>query len=586
MPDTPDDLVPLDADHPESDAARRDRWVSSEDIRTVADPSQPEASKGVTLPRQVAAELRILQSVLDSLGDALIVVDPDGRVVLCNPATSELIGRDLHGLSLEEWTRDYVMFRSDGFTSYPREERPLVRALRGETVEREQVYMTDATTARAKWFSVSAAPLRDEIGAVQGAFSVLRDMTREKRNEEILRLHDSALQSSSEGVTLADATRPGAPIVYANRGFEHMTGYSCEELLRLGWHALHGPETSQKALQVIRDAIRTRSECRVELVNYRKDGTQYWCRVAVTPMHDDYGRLTHFVGVHSDITELKRTEERLRAARDQLREAYRRMKRNIDAAADVQKALLPSHLPKAPWGSVAWRFLASEELAGDILNAFRLDENHLGLYVLDVCGHGVAAALLSVTVRRFLSASFSPSSMVIDYQGDPSRLRIVPPAEVAERLNRRFAWDAERGQFFTVVYGVLNTRTRELRYVLAGHPRPILLPAKGAPASLKGSGYPIGIMDEPHEEYAIQLEPGDRLLFYSDGVPDARTSANELFGDARLIRALEEGRDKPLDVCVEHVLRRVRAWCGNAPLRDDVSLLAVGLAPQPGDDED
>ena len=97
----------------------------------------------------------------------------------------------------------------------------------------------------------------------------------------------------------------------------------------------------------------------------------------------------------------------------------------------------------------AWVFKPCEELGGDILNVFMLDEQQVGLYLLDVSGHGVTAALLSVTLNRVLSPAPSPHSL-LKQQG-----RLMPPAEVAEQLNREFPMDPTTGQYFTLLYGIL-----------------------------------------------------------------------------------------------------------------------------------
>ena len=106
-------------------------------------------------------------------------------------------------------------------------------------------------------------------------------------------------------------------------------------------------------------------------------------------------------------------------------------------------------------------------LAGDILNVFRLDERYVGLYLLDVSGHGVAAALLSVTVSRFLSPVRDPASLLwwreeADGSG-VTRYRLQPPARVAARLGERFPFDDKTGQFFTLVYGLLEREWRSRR---------------------------------------------------------------------------------------------------------------------------
>ena len=115
---------------------------------------------------------------------------------------------------------------------------------------------------------------------------------------------------------------------------------------------------------------------------------------------------------------------------------------------------------------------------------------------------------------------------------------MTPPAEVADRLNQLFPYDTRTEQFTTMVYGVLDTRTGEFRYVSAGHPGPVYLPAGARPVILESSGSPIGLAEDAYGERSVRLAAGDRLYLYSDGVPEAMDPAGELFSDARLLEAL------------------------------------------------
>ena len=114
--------------------------------------------------------------------------------------------------------------------------------------------------------------------------------------------------------------------------------------------------------------------------------------------------------LQEEVAERKRAEEALQESMDHVQQANARMRKDLDAAARVQQALLPETLPDVPGVSLAWNFRPCSELGGDSLNVFPLDEHHLGLYVLDVSGHGVSASLLSVTLSRVLIPRRDPSS--------------------------------------------------------------------------------------------------------------------------------------------------------------------------------
>ena len=136
---------------------------------------------------------------------------------------------------------------------------------------------------------------------------------------EARRLVDLAVRSSGNGVVITDATLPDNPIVYVNPAFELMTGFSAEEAVGRNCRFLQGLDTDQPALDELRVAIRESCECRVVLRNYKRDGALFWNELSVSPVYDEEGRLTNFVGVQNDITERKRVEEALRKSEDRLR---------------------------------------------------------------------------------------------------------------------------------------------------------------------------------------------------------------------------------------------------------------------------
>ena len=153
----------------------------------------------------------------------------------------------------------------------------------------------------------------------------------------------------------------------------------------------------------------------------------------------------------------------------------------------------------------------------------------------------MAAALLSVTLSRLLSPPSEPSSILIRGGNAGDRLDVTPPAEVAARLNRLFPFDTATEQFATMVYGILDSTTGEFRYVSAGHPGPVHLPAGAEPVILESRGTPIGLADDAYEERSVRLSAGDRLYLYSDGVPEAMDPAG-----ASVRRRPAPGGDQPV----------------------------------------
>lgn len=271
-------------------------------------------------------------------------------------------------------------------------------------------------------------------------------------------------------------------------------------------------------------------------------------------------------------------EKSLARRNKELKTANKRMKQDLEAASGIQRSLLPAKTPDIPGFNFAWKFKPCDELAGDSLNIFTFDDQHVGLYVLDVSGHGVPAALLSVTLSRLLSPTSDQSTLVKQKLKNSAGFSVVPPAQVAEQLNRQFQLDNKTGQFFTILYSTLNIKTGEFRYVSAGHPSIALLSRNADPSLLENPGFPVGFIETAeYDENLIRLNPGDRLYIYSDGITEAKNIRNELFGEKRLIDILHKNLYLPLDESLSALLMSLEKWSGTGEYEDDITILALEM---------
>ena len=271
------------------------------------------------------------------------------------------------------------------------------------------------------------------------------------------------------------------------------------------------------------------------------------------------------------------TQLAVKQGRDALARAHQRMKRDLEAAAKIQQTLLPADDVKIPGARCAWRYVPCDELAGDTLNVIPLGDDKTGLYVLDVRGHGVPSSLLSVTLSRMLTGAGDSSTIL--RAGDDS---ITEPAEVARELVRRFPYDNENLQYFTIVYGVLDTTRNRFTYVSAGHPPVVHLRRGADPVLHSSTGPPIALVPaelapSEYEEVVVALEPGDRLYLVSDGIPEAHVPDGEEYGDERVAHTLLGLLDTDLDASIGHLLDDVWAWTGGAGPNDDVTILAIEI---------
>lgn len=278
--------------------------------------------------------------------------------------------------------------------------------------------------------------------------------------------------------------------------------------------------------------------------------------------------------------DLTARNEELAGRNRELQEAAGRIRKDLDAAAKVQRGLLPKAEPECQGYSFSWQYYPCTALGGDALDIYRIDNEHVAFYLLDVSGHGVPAALLAVTACRSLAPRADRSSLVVEPGWDSGSFSAVRPAEVLRRLNLVFPMDHRNPQYMTMIYGLLKVSTGEVRYACGGHPGPILARSDGTVESIDGGSRPVGMFaDTTYEEKVLTLGPGDRLFLHSDGLYE-QTNGDEDFGRQRLREMLARPAGD-FDELLQGAVSAVRDWCGGQEVDDDLSVL--GVARHTGD---
>lgn len=244
---------------------------------------------------------------------------------------------------------------------------------------------------------------------------------------------------------------------------------------------------------------------------------------------------------------------------DQARLENQRIIRQIRLAADVQRRMLPGAMPHLPPFDIAARYVPSLELGGDFYDFIDLD-GHLGIAVGDVVGKGMAASLLMASVRASLRA-FAQDVYDLD--------------EIIARVNAALCRDTLDNEFATLWYGVLDPRSRRLTYCNAGH-EPAMLLRHGQIHPLGVGGMIVGV--DPHQTYQKalwDLQSGDVVLLYTDGLVDAFNPDRQRFGRPRIEQALREAADRSAADILNHILWSMRKFAGIHRSIDDTTLVVV-----------
>ncbi len=261
-----------------------------------------------------------------------------------------------------------------------------------------------------------------------------------------------------------------------------------------------------------------------------------------------------------------------------LLEKQERLDEDLKSAAEIQRSLLPASFPRISNCSFAYRFIPSEQVGGDIFNIFELDDQHVIIYVLDVSGHGVPAAMVTVSVSQMLS----PTTGYFCNRGDDIQpgceTELASPGKVLEALDANYP--IERfDKYFTMSYVVLNHHELNLVSCNAGHPPPIILRSDGSMENLEQGGSIVGMGGLiPFEEEFKTLNKGDKLIFYTDGVTEYSSGAGELFGEDRLKTVIRRQVSGSAEQTADDIVRSVLEFGDNAPPDDDITIVVVNFS--------
>lgn len=264
-------------------------------------------------------------------------------------------------------------------------------------------------------------------------------------------------------------------------------------------------------------------------------------------------------------------EATLAARNTRLSEALQQIEQDLQAAARIQHSILPAHQLRYHDYFSDWLFLPSAWVSGDVFNLFQLDD-HLGFNCVDVSGHGVGAAMMSLAVaRQFLQGRVVERFL---FSADGS---VASPAEVVSMLNSRFcSEEAEIMSYFTMIYGVIHMPSGKGRLCQAGHPTPFIVTPAGEVTPIGSGGAPVGLMPDLNwDDVEFELRPGERLCLFSDGITECENPTGEQFGPQRLQQWLQQHVNEAIGALLPQFGQHLTGWRNGEQMADDVSLLII-----------
>ena len=522
----------------------------------------PQRKKaGRATPRATRPAVRIapdflLDALADTVPDFIFFKDLEGRFLRINRSLAALYG--IADPAQAVGKSDFDFYPREEAERFRHDEREIVRTGKPLVAKEERGTYPDG---RVVWNLTTKMPLRDRSGRVVGTFGISRDITPLKKAEEALAervyLLNALMENVPDNIFFKD--RDGRFILVSRQharrcGFENpsqVTGKTDFDIF-----------PADEAGGFRRDDLKV-MESGAPLVGNEErktfpDGRVLWTTTTKVPLRDREGNLLGTFGLSRDITRRKLAEE-------ELRRHVEAMERDLRRAQIVQGALLPSRAPGHDRLLVDFRYIPLESGGGDYLSFVPLREGKLGIFLGDVTGHGVTAALFMALIK-FLS-----DRLAEQMGADPPGLIRALNADLVHRLPSTFV---------SALYACLEPRDGGVRLVMAGggHPSPILVPRKGGAARYLPvpSTAALGILnafDAPPAE--ADLEPGDRIYFFTDGVSEARDRAGIPLGkDAFLDLVARCGRPA-LGETLDAILQAVRDRNPEGPASDDMILCGV-----------
>ena len=264
---------------------------------------------------------------------------------------------------------------------------------------------------------------------------------------------------------------------------------------------------------------------------------------------------------------------------EELQKLYDSLDSDLIEARKLQQSLVSDRYRDLGVADVSLLLRSSGHVGGDLVGMFPVGESRIGLYGIDVSGHGISSALMTARLAGYLSAS-APDQNIALFRTRGGSYQMRPPAETIVALNRLILDEMDTEHYFTMVLADVDLARGEVILAQAGHPHPAVQRRNGAVCLVGCGGLPVGLLpDAEYDQVKFHMAPGERLLIHSDGIVECSDAQGRLLGDDGLEAILRDMRHSHGPALLESLIWKLMEFSGADDLQDDVSAVLLEFKP-------
>lgn len=273
--------------------------------------------------------------------------------------------------------------------------------------------------------------------------------------------------------------------------------------------------------------------------------------------------------------ELSEKNRLIRSTLDELQKVYDSIDSDLIEAKKLQQSLVSDRYRDFGEAELSLMLRSSGHVGGDLVGFFQTRERRLGIYAIDVSGHGISSALMTARLAGFLSAN-SPDQNIALLRTESGNYVPRPPKHTVKDLNKLLMDEIETEHYFTMVLADVDLETGRVIMTQAGHPNPLIQRAGGEIEFIGTGGLPVGLIDDAdYDQFDVQLHPGDRLLLHSDGVGECEALDGTLFGDEGLSALMSDLRSLRAQSFHETLVWKLAEYSEKDEFSDDISCVLL-----------